>query len=74
MLRSAGVLNLTWALVSVFVVATSDQSGGLVDFFRVFNAVLFSALTVIWIALELVQYRARKRSRRHEGTSEQQEQ
>ncbi|MFD3685741.1 hypothetical protein ACFWTE_13105 [Nocardiopsis sp. NPDC058631] len=67
-MRIAGIANLVMALIWVPLAITMPyQDEGLVGFFRVFNAVIFSAFTVIWIALEAVRYFRKPNS--HQATS-----
>jgi hypothetical protein len=68
--RIAGIMNLVMALVWVPIAIFEPYEGdGLVGFFHVFNAVLFSTITVIWISLEAVQYRARRKNGQHQAIS-----
>ncbi|MFD6950523.1 hypothetical protein A6A08_22465 [Nocardiopsis sp. TSRI0078] len=69
-MRIAGIANLLMALVWVPIAVFEPYEGdGLVGFFRIFNAVVFSAFTVVWIALEVVRYRARKKNGQHQTIS-----
>ncbi len=69
-MRIVGVFNLVMALVWVPAAIFAPHEGdGLVRHVQIFNAVIFSMFTVVWARHELVAYRARNRSGRHQAPS-----